>query len=302
MSEKAITIVARLDEDEVYNLERRMAIELNKLTPGEASRVRGPGSEVVMITPARKELEQITTEIIGIAAEGVNIASHAESRPLIPVFQAAKIELPPELKVDHEQMKYDFYSVEVTFSIFLPKEQFPLSATLELTLIDDSTDQVRRTRPIRLFPGRKDIQFFKVDIEGNFGIDASLNFSTPQIGLPLLPYASIEAKAAADASVKAALVVGPLTFPFRKAAIEVKGESDQRIFWRYNLESELSGTNEFKSVLILKVPQEVRSVSMDANLRVIPAKRNWLFLKAMLPELPARATLPVELTTREDAL
>lgn len=292
---KPVTTVARLDEDEVYDLERRLAIEMNRLTPGTPSRVRGPGSDIVQTTPERKELEDITTEIIGIAEQGVNIASNAESRPLIPVFQAAKIDLPPELKVDHEQMKYDFYSVEVTFSIFLPKEQFPLSAQLELNLIDDSTDQARRTRPIRLFPGRKDIQFFKVDLEGNFGIDASLNFSIPQIGVPFSPYANLGAKASADAGVKAGLVVGPLTFPFRKAAVEVKGESDQHIFWRYNMESELSGSNEFKSVLILKIPQEVRSVKLDASLRVVPAKRSWLLLKTMLPELPAQAMLPIEL-------
>jgi hypothetical protein len=295
MSERVITTVARLDEDEVYKLERRLAIELNKLTPGETSRVRGPGSDMTMATPARRELEQITKEIIKNAEEGVHIASHAESHPLIPVFKAAKIELPPELKVDHDQMRYDFYSVEVTFSILLPKEQFPLSATLALNLSDDSPNQARRARPIRLFPGRKDIQFFKVDVEGKVGIDACLNFSMPQLGLPLSPVVQLGGSASADAGVKAALVIGPLTFPFRKAALEVKGESDQHIVWRYNMESELSGNNEFKSVLILKIPQEVRSVTMSAALLVVPARRSWLILKSILPELPAQATLPIEL-------
>jgi hypothetical protein len=297
MSEPLGTLIARLNEDDIDDLERRLAIAMSKLTPGTSRRVRGPEKEMVLETPGQHELKEVTSEIIENARLGVRIAPQTESRPLIPLFKAAKVELPPEIKIDHEQMRYEFYSVEVIFSILLPKDQFPLSAELELYLTDDAQVTARRTRPIRLFPSRKDLQLFEADLEGAVGIDASLNMSSPTLQGTPLPF-PLSGDVTANAKLKAGFVIGPLRFPFRKAAVEVRGESDQSLFWRYTLRSELSERNEFKSVLILKVAEEVSSVQIAASLGVVPSKRSWLLFRNILPQLTSKVTLPVETVPR----
>jgi hypothetical protein len=299
MEESPKTYVVQLDEDELDTLERRLAIAISHLTPGAISTVRGVEDEVTQNIPQQVELEEMADDILNRAKTGVRIAPLVESHPLIPLFRAAKIDLPPEIKVDHEELKYDFYYVEVIFSILMSKEEFPLSAGLRLVLTDDAQDAARRVRPIRLFPGRKDIQFFTADVEGAIGIDASMNIATPPIGLSFPSFSQVSAKLAAEAHLKANFVVGPLTFPFRKAALEVRGESDQDIYWRYNLQSELRGTNSFKSVLVLKVAQEIGSVQMTGILHVVPCKRRWLIFKEFLPELSDKIPLTVELVTKK---
>ncbi len=297
------TFVVQLGEDELGTLERRLAIAISRLTPGAISTVRGAGQEITQKIPEQVELETVAKDILTRAKTGVRIAPLIESRPLIPLFRAAKVDLPPEIKVDHEELHYDFYYVEVTFSILLSQEEFPLSAEFHLTLTDDAQDAARHVRPIRLFPGRKDIQFFSVDVEGAIGIDASMNIATPNISAPLgvvFPtFSEVSAKVAADAHLKASFVIGPLTFPFRKAAVEVRGESDQDVYWRYNLQSELNGTNSFKSVLVLKVAQEISSVQMSGLLRVVPCKHRWLIFKEILPDLSDKMPLKIELAARK---
>ncbi len=297
MTEKRVELTARLGEDELSVLERRLDIAIARLLPG-TSKVRGL-EKGIGEDREQGELEAVAQEVVTAARTGVRIAPLVESRPLVPLFKAAKIDLPPEVKVDHQQMKYDFYCVESTFSILLSQEQFALLAELDITVIDDAHSTARCTRPLRLFPGRKDIQFFTADLEGGIGIDASMNISTPEVGLQLPSFAQVSAKMATDAKLKANFVVGPLTFPFRRAAIEVVGESDQRIFWRYNLQSELKGANLFKSVLILKVPQEVQSVQMKAALSIMPCTHRWLVFKNALPKLSDTRSLTVELTPSE---
>jgi hypothetical protein len=299
MTKEKAELTARLSEDELDILERRLDIAIARLLSGDSFRVRGLEKGINRITkvPGQGELEMVAQEVMKTARVGVRIAPLVESRPLVPLFEAAKIDLPPEVKVDHEQMKYDFYCVESTFSILLSRDQFPLSAELDITLTDDAHNTARSTRPLRLFPGRKDIRFFTADLEGGVGIDASMNISTPEVGLQLPTFAQVSTKMAMDARLKANFVVGPLTFPFRRAAIEVIGESDQRIFWRYNLQSELKGANVFKSVLILKVPQEVQSAQMETTLSVIPCTHRWLVFRNMLPKLSDTRSLIVELTS-----
>lgn len=297
----------RLDEESLKNLDNQLTSEINKTVAlqkyfGQPSGIklggkapdRGVDQEVYSKDSeiGLKELTLVKVDITEVFSKGIEISSQAETRPLLPLLKAANVELPPELKVDHEVQKYDFYWVEVVFSCFLDNDVFPRSAVLALTLVDDVRDPARRTRPIRLFPNRKDIQLFAVDAEGAIGIDAGVNFLVPQVRSEIIPFQKIEG----DAKLKASIALGPFKYSFRKAAIEVKGTSDQDILWRYNLQSELCGANEFKSILILKVPQEANSVKMKANLGVVPFKRSWYNFKRLeLPMLTDEATLYVEL-------
>jgi len=242
--------------------------------------------------PQDHDKQGAITDILASFRKGAKIAPQTESRPLLPLFAAAATPIPPDMQVDHEQLGYDFYSVEVAFSVLLPQGQFPLNAELALRLSDDVPDQVRRTRPIQLFPSHQDVALFRADIEAAVGIDASMRLRLPTAidGLPLA-----FGQVSADAKLKAGIVVGPFNFPICKAAIEVEGLQSQDIYWRYNMQSTLTGANTFKSILILKVAREAGRVSCAGSLKVTPYKPSWLFFKEQLPALTSVVELPIEL-------
>lgn len=270
-------------------LERQAAIKEANLNLG-FKRDAG-SSHVALLTPDRERPSAIAKDIMDSARRGVRIAPQTESHPLIPFFEDAGQKLPTDIKIDHDQLGYTFYIVEVFFNVLLPKEQFPLSAEVRMLLKDDIKDASRKIRPIRLFPDRKDITHFKVDLEGAFGLEADLNFTIPAINNEIVSFKQVKAQA----NLKANFIAGPFNFQFRKAALEVGGIGDQNIFWRYNIESQLYGTNVFKSILILKLAEEAKKVNIDVNVSLVPAKRSWLIFKQLLPELTDNKLLPLEL-------
>jgi len=286
---KKITRKISFDTDLLNSLEWDLDNEISGLTPGEQRIVRDGKSTIKV--PKQNELNKVSSEIIENYRNGIEIATQTETLPLIPLFEAKEIELPPELAVVHEHQKYNYYFVETNFSILLPKDQFPSSAEFGLTLFDDNTNPARRSRPIQLFPQYKDVNLFSIDIEGGLGIDAGLQISIPMKETDIIPYADLKS----DASVKAKFVVGPLKYNFRKAVLEVKGIGSQNILWRYNISSELKGTNDFKSILLLKVAEETEKVQMAASLGVIPCKRKWRVIEKVLPKLSDSMILSVEL-------
>ncbi len=276
----------RLDEDALDALDRRLTIARAKLAPGVKRDTRGRTARA-----DDANLTRIHTDIIKTQQKGVRIAPQTQSRPLIPLFKVAKTDLPPEIQVDHDLMSYDFYCVEVIFGTALPSSQFPLKGELRLVLDDDVPDNARRTRPIKLFPGRRDLTLFRADVEAAVVLDGAMDLTVPVAGPSPLPFATVNA----DARLKAGLVMGPLSFAIRKAEVEVTGEGAQDILWRYNFQSEITGAHDFKSILILKVAQEAQHVEMNAAIDIVPCKRSWLVFKDVLPKISHQIVLPVEL-------
>jgi hypothetical protein len=268
---------ARLDETDVARLERQLAIDMSSIEPGTYL----SGETESVRAPAREEMEKAAADLVARYREGVRIAPQVESTPLVPMLAAAGTDVPPKLAAQIE-LGYAFYLVEATFRIMLPKDQKPRSARFALHLDDDVTARERHVRPVSLFPRREDVELFSADLEGAFGIDATATISIPKAATGVaLPFGDLSA----DAKVRAGIVVGPFRFRFCKAKIEVAGESDQQIEWRYNLESALFGTNDFKSVLVLKVAEEAKAVTMAASLGVVPFKRSWAIFSKRLREL-----------------
>lgn len=240
------------------------------------------------------DLEEVAHDILETTRRGINVAPYIESRPLAALFEAAGAALPPDLVTDIQKMGYDFYVAEASFSIKLDPGVGARSADFALDLSDDITAPGRGVRPVRIFPGRKDIDLFKVDVAGSVGIDASMNLAVPREAQSILPFVD----ASAEAKAKLGIVVGPYEFAFRRAALEVKGEGDPAVAWTYRLESELSGKNDFKSILVLKVAREATRVDAVATLSVVPYKRSWWLFRAALPTLVRRRRIPIELTPR----
>jgi hypothetical protein len=284
--------LAKLDDSALEELDLKLSLAASKMARGlERSKSSASTGETGQ---SARTLKEIAKEIMQESARGVRIAQHAESRPLVPLLQAAGASLSPEVKVDYEDMNYDLYWVQVGFSALLPESEFLNRASLHLKLFDDVTDPVRRVRPTRLFPDRKDLSLFKADLTGGIGLDANINIAAFAKDGVVLPFGTVTT----DAKLKANIVVGPLEFQFRKAAVEVSGIGDSEVNWRYNLRSELSGANDFRSGLVLKVAREATSVNIDAQLTVVRCKRKWLVFRDLIPELPVNHNLEVELYPR----
>jgi hypothetical protein len=282
-----VTGKAHINDIELLKIDQNLSNQISELT----SVVRRSRS-----TPEQySELIEARPEIIENARKGVKIASQAQSLPLIQLFNEAKVELPPEFKVANMQ-NYNFYLVQVTFSTLLERDQFPLSAELDITIKDNVEKSERRVHPIRLFPGRRDIQYFNADIEGAIGIDANMNIVSPVSMQNVVDFA----KVMADARLKARFVVGPFQFHFRKTVIEVSGVNDQNVLWRYNDLSENTGTNDFTSALVLKVAKEASDIKMEVSVGIVPCKRKWFLVKDLLPKLSDHMILPIEILHGEE--
>lgn len=244
------------------------------------------------------DLEEVKQDILATARRGVNVAPFIESRPLVPLFEVAGVPLPPDLRVDVERFRYDFYLLEAVFSIKLQPQLGISSAQFNLELFDDITDPKRGVRPVRIFPGRKDVELFKADLAGSIGIDASVNLTVPQESQNILPFAA----ASMVTKAKLGIVVGPYEFAFRKAALEVKGEGDPSVSWSYHLKSTLSGQNDFKSILVVKIDSCAKQLEALATLSVIPYKRSWMLFQKVLPTFVRRRRIPIELAPRNEGI
>ena len=276
----------KLQEEDLESLERQLMIASSK---GD---FRNGGKRLGFKHEESEDLTEIADEIIENVRYGVDIASFSESHPLIPMFKIEGKKVPPKFAVDYEKMGYDFYLVEVSFKTMLANDQYPLKAQLNLVLQDDVSDKNRQIRPVSLFPSRTDVSLFKVDVEGGVGVNAEMGLSVPMADNAAIPLKKLEV----NAKLKANMVVGPFSFSFRKSEIQVSGEQSSNIQWRYNFQSVITGTHDFKCMMILKTAREARQAKMQVQLKVVPAKEHWLFFKKLLPELTDSRELHIELS------
>jgi hypothetical protein len=289
MSDVTKDVEAHVPADLLAGLQRRLAIAKDIAASGIHLGAHEKSTAEARETRAR--LDAAAEEILEYAKTPlpIRIHAHAESLPLFKLCQAKNVQPPPELTVAAEQ-GYRFDIVQVIFSVLLPTHQFPASAGLQLNLADNVNDNTRSTRPVRLFPGTQHQDLFRVDLEGGIGIDSHVDLTVPREGQQIIPYGTLTAKA--DGDFKAKFVFGPVSYKFRKAIVEVRGESDPFIEWRYNYGYELKDTNEYKHILILKIPKEATRVSMAAVAQVVPCKREWWTLWLVTRALPEKATDP----------
>ena len=285
-------LTAQLDDEQLDRLEQQLTIDVAHLKPGtdrDTRKIAGEPERVLV--PGRRDLEEAAADLLSAARRGVQIAPQVESRPLVPLYEAAGTPIPPPILIDRDRLGYEHYLVEITFSAMLPEDQQPLRAEFALRLDDDIVDPPRRLRPTELFPDRENIELFRVDLEGAIGLDANMKFTVPQDAGQPVPIAKLDA----ETRLKAGIAFGPLSFPFRKAKIEVTGISAQDVIWRYDLQSALLGRNVFKSTLLLKIAREAKRADLGAALSLVPYKRKWAVFKDRLPVLTARSSSAIEL-------
>jgi hypothetical protein len=147
----------------------------------------------------------------------------------------------------------------------------------------------RATRAIRLFPQRVHSTWFQADARFNVELDASLSFAAS--------YPGADAKAGARAGGSVKVLAGPFQIELGRTELEVLGEGDREMGWRYRVRQALLGQNDYRSFLVLKVANEATKLQLETNIGVKTYRRSWstLWLRDKMPILYARALLDVEL-------
>lgn len=235
-------------------------------------------------------------DAIGLVLRGVRLAPFAETTPLIPLYAARGQELPAELSVAHKEQGYDFFLVQLTFSLRLEDDESPDMAEF-VVQINDGLDGPRATRAIQVFPQRIHKKWFEGSAELSVALESSLEFSVEAKAEPG------KAAAKGDAGLKAKVLAGPFRVEAGRTELTVAGEGDRDIAWTYRANEALEGKNDFKSFLVLKIARETLDrkegkVSVDTKIGVRTYRRTWktLWLKDRLPVLYARASLDLDLT------
>lgn len=229
-------------------------------------------------------------DAIGLVRRGVRVVPFAETLPLLPLYAARGEQLPPELQVAHEQQQYDFHLVSLTFTLALEDNESPDSAEFTVRIQDD-VGGARASRAIRVFPERAHSSWFRAEARFNVELDASLAFSASHTAA----HANAKATAAAGSAVR--VLAGPFTIELGRTELEVLGEGDREVGWRYRVQQALAGKNDYRSLLVLKVARETKSVRLLTEIGVKTYRRSWtsLWLRERLPLLRASAELEVEL-------
>ncbi len=237
-------------------------------------------------------------DIMDVYNKGVTVklASNFETLPIVYYFKNKGVDLPQEIKSAIET-KYDFYSVEITFRSIIDEHDIYLKrAELTIEITDDVEKKERQTRVYKLFPDGIYKDYFKAYAEGKIALDAGLNFS---LSIPDELAELIDAKIKPEACIDAGIDFDLGSYTFRKAKVEAMGESDKEAVWIYNMNYSEKKNDDYKSIVILKVPEEAKKVTMCARLKVSPCRTRWdwknLFRSKSELQLPPLQCEPVKL-------
>lgn len=240
-------------------------------------------------------------DAIGLVRRGVRLVPFAETTPLLPLYRKKNQEVPPELAVAHEEQGYEFFLVQLTFSLRLEDDESPDRAEFVVE-IHDGVEGPRATRTVEVFPKRADVRWFEASGELAVNLESSLKFSVEaanQAG---------KAKAEGGVEVKGKVLAGPFHIEVGQTQLTVAGESDREIAWIYQVHRALAGKSDFQSFLVLKIARETLEreegkVSLQAKIGVRTYRRTWktLWLKDTLPVLHAKADLELDLPKMKKA-
>ncbi len=226
----------------------------------------------------------------------VKLASNFETTPIVPYFKNKGVDLPQEIKTAIET-KYDFYSVEVTFRSIIDEHDIYLKrAELTIEITDDVEKRERQTRVYKLFPDGIYKDYFKAHAGGKIALDAGLNFA---LNIPEELAELIDAKIKPEVGINTGIDFDLGSYAFRKAKVEAMGESDKEAVWIYNMSYSEKKNDDYKSIVILKVPEEAKKVAIYAKLKVSPYRTRWdwknLFRSKSELQLPPLQCEPVKL-------
>ena len=237
-------------------------------------------SEVVDVNRLKDERDDILNTYKDIIENRIVILSDGvETVPLIPTLIAGKKEIAPEIKIMNKQMEYDFDQVEIIFGALLEKDIYFKFVELNLKLEDSKSAGVRKARFFKLYPENKYQDVFKASFSGKVGIDAGLKF---KIEVPLKIQEMFDIKIDPAIELKTEVDYDAGEIKYRKAKIESIGESNSQAIWRYYMTHQDYVNDDYKTIVILKIPRETAELTLYAELKVVPMKVSWFFPDELL--------------------
>lgn len=198
---------------------------------------------------------------------------------LIPVFKAEKKEIDPKIIVMNETMEYDFYSVTITFSSLLGKNEYLEFIELDLKLKDGNDESDRKASFFELCPENKYLELFKAHFSGKIGLDAKFNY---KFEIPTGVSEAIEIKLDPALELKTGIDFDLGEIKYRKAKIESIGKYNSEATWRYFMEFNDYVNDDYATNVILKVPRETEELTILAELKVILKKNKWFWFDDFL--------------------
>lgn len=221
------------------------------------------------------EPSSIRREIVGIYHNGVDIASAVTVYPLIELLNAGSQPIPPHLVVASKEA--DVYVLQITFAIRLIEGISPEKAEFAVELINHNKEG-EMPIVISFFPQETRETLLKATTQAKVGLSGNLNFAVPSevaiaTGLP---------EASAKIEVTSSFIIGPFNFELRKARILADGINQSRVQWKYLLASDLAGSSEFQSWVVVRVPKNLLALTIKANIGILPYKREWGLFKTRL--------------------
>ena len=266
-----------------------------KLRQEESSR-RPPAAAYDPLRTVAAE-RSFVDEAVQLVRRGVRVVPVAEALPLVPLYARLGQEVPAHIRVAHEDMKYDFYLVQLTFNLIPEEDQVPDYAEFVVAMYDDLQGE-RKSRAINVFPQRIESTWLKAEGGVSVSLDASLKFEAGPVAVH-----GVEAQAKAGAGANVKVLAGPFKVEFSTTDLEVIGEGDREVTWIYRDRRALSGKNDFRSFLVLKIGRETTGVRLGCKMGVRTYRRSWetLWLREHLPILRAEKMLELEILRGEAA-
>lgn len=282
--------LAKLSSDDLDALEEDLFDIETQDSEVEISRGASSSLDLQGYPPSENTIAENRREIIGIYRHGINIASSIEATPLLALLEEYGNDIPPKLRVAQDK-GYAFYRMDMVFSINLPKATWPEEAEFAVEFFNQNSLGSFPVNITNFFPQELYEERIKAEASISVGLTGDLEFSVPddigqQFGVN---------SASAGVVTSASLAFAPINYKMRRARIRANGLNTQRVQWHYCMSSELSGQSEFQSWVIVKVPESMKQVVLEAQLGVLPYKKEWLVFRKQLKTLHQSVKLEVSL-------
>lgn len=201
----------------------------------------------------------------------INIAKEFHTVALIPMYKAKNVEMPPEIKVLHEENQYNFYEIRVHFHSILEEHVLLKNVKLKLKVTDNSENNNRETVFTSMIPDNTYVNILKSNTKAEvaFTAEAKAKAAIPPFKLK---FGEVDLNTSIVNSIDSKTELTLPEIKINKTIISAVGEHHNECTWRFD---KVQSDEDIQVLVILKVPQEAKDVKVKAFLEVTPYKDEW---------------------------
>lgn len=213
-------------------------------------------------------LRWLRGDIEKVYRNGISIPQHFPTVPLIPKYALDNVQIPTEIKLQHEIQKYNFYEVGIYFNSKLDNNISLKNVKLKLKIKDNSKD--RKTVVTSMVPDNTYKNLLKSTTTAKiaFTANASAKAEIPKVKLPI----GYDGGANIVTEIDSKTMLTLPAIEINKTLVSAVGLYDTECSWEFE---EVQKDEDIQVVVILKVPQEATEVKVKALLEVTPYHEEW---------------------------